>query len=169
MKEISDLKAKLKNCKETRTPFPIPSLQPGNQDNEIKKLIQEKEDIILKNQGLKNELAQSVKEKSDLQETLKEALEESSDDDEVNKLNEEIRVKDSEIRDLVNKLASCKTNLGVCNSTLEGLNKQISELKVSLSEKETLSKKEKDDANSCLLYTSPSPRDLSTSRMPSSA
>ena len=26
-----------------------------------------------------------------------------------------------------------------------------------------------DDANSCLLYTSPSPRDLSTSRMPSSA
>ena len=25
------------------------------------------------------------------------------------------------------------------------------------------------DANACLLYTSPSPRDLSTSRMPSSA
>ena len=26
-----------------------------------------------------------------------------------------------------------------------------------------------DDSNNCLLYTSPSPRDLSTSRMPSSA
>ena len=28
---------------------------------------------------------------------------------------------------------------------------------------------EKDEAKACLLYTSPSPRDLSTSRMPSSA
>ena len=29
--------------------------------------------------------------------------------------------------------------------------------------------KDKSDVSSCLLYTSPSPRDLSTSRMPSSA
>ena len=32
-----------------------------------------------------------------------------------------------------------------------------------------VSDKEAEDAFSCLLYTSPSPRDLSTSRMPSSA
>ena len=33
----------------------------------------------------------------------------------------------------------------------------------------TSAKKRKDKAAGCLLYTSPSPRDLSTSRMPSSA
>ena len=35
--------------------------------------------------------------------------------------------------------------------------------------KSTLAKELADHYNSCLLYTSPSPRDLSTSRMPSSA
>ena len=33
----------------------------------------------------------------------------------------------------------------------------------------TTQTKEWEDGNTCLLYTSPSPRDLSTSRMPSSA
>ena len=39
----------------------------------------------------------------------------------------------------------------------------------SLGIKTRLSKKKQNDPNTCLLYTSPSPRDLSTSRMPSSA
>ena len=34
---------------------------------------------------------------------------------------------------------------------------------------EAFESRKKDTVNSCLLYTSPSPRDLSTSRMPSSA
>ena len=47
---------------------------------------------------------------------------------------------------------------------LELLNKYI----VSVQEQE-MSLREAAEALSCLLYTSPSPRDLSTSRMPSSA
>ena len=41
--------------------------------------------------------------------------------------------------------------------------------KTEFSMKADLPKKEPDILNNCLLYTSPSPRDLSTSRMPSSA
>ena len=39
----------------------------------------------------------------------------------------------------------------------------------SVSENVSFRNKKLDESNSCLLYTSPSPRDLSTSRMPSSA
>ena len=45
---------------------------------------------------------------------------------------------------------------------LEQLNKDFNALGIQLTEKEIL-------ANTCLLYTSPSPRDRTRSRMPSSA
>ena len=41
--------------------------------------------------------------------------------------------------------------------------------KFTLPDGVSVSEGEGDDAGTCLLYTSPSPRDLSTSRMPSSA
>ena len=48
---------------------------------------------------------------------------------------------------------------------LRDQNKNILKLKSDLNDKED----EINNMNPCLLYTSPSPRDLSTSRMPSSA
>ena len=50
--------------------------------------------------------------------------------------------------------------------------KGIKSFKKGISENPDSSNKDTEDknnSNSCLLYTSPSPRDLSTSRMPSSA
>ena len=63
-----------------------------------------------------------------------------------------------------------RNNLEALKSNLErrGLDIDIDFL-VQQDEKRRAIKFEAEQARSCLLYTSPSPRDLSTSRMPSSA
>ena len=53
--------------------------------------------------------------------------------------------------------------------SLAGLRKELKEVLVSKINDEILNETPTVTTTACLLYTSPSPRDLSTSRMPSSA
>ena len=62
--------------------------------------------------------------------------------------------------DLVNNLADFRKKAGLNQAELGGL--------VGVS-RQTISLIERGDYNPCLLYTSPSPRDRTRSRMPSSA
>ena len=77
-------------------------------------------------------------------------------------------------RNLKNKLVNNSLRLAVQEHRNQLLNRQLALMKFSAILKNALNKpfklrKSTQPTKACLLYTSPSPRDLSTSRMPSSA
>ena len=64
--------------------------------------------------------------------------------------------KSKKVKEILSRIDMFETNLVKMQAALEGMKLELEEA-------------EEEDIKACLLYTSPSPRDLSTSRMPSSA
>eukprot|EP00831_Metopus_contortus_P060763 TRINITY_DN5265_c0_g1_i2.p6 TRINITY_DN5265_c0_g1~~TRINITY_DN5265_c0_g1_i2.p6 ORF type:complete len:125 (-),score=36.43 TRINITY_DN5265_c0_g1_i2:133-507(-) len=103
--------------------------------------------------------SEMISEKSILNSLLRE---EKEIKDSLSKLNNQLQLLQSQLQsqqDIYNKkqgeIYSLQENLELIDSTLVPLYKERDKINIIL--------------NTCLLYTSPSPRDLSTSRMPSSA
>ena len=69
---------------------------------------------------------------------------------------------------MVRKIEYLKETICHCENNLQYI-KRLQALKYWLLKLDVLLDNSNDEIYSCLLYTSPSPRDLSTSRMPSSA
>ena len=114
-------------------------------DMEIKTLAQLREQYP----NLVSQLVDEVKNKDAREKEIKDLLE--------SKTNLEVQVKEKteEINEMKKETERLEKEIEERDKTIAKLNEQIVELE-----------KKVDD---CLLYTSPSPRDLSTSRMPSSA
>ena len=88
---------------------------------------------------------------------------ESNDSSE--KSNEQLDVQETE----TTKQEEVKQDDGKLEEYSKGVQSRIAKLTRKMREAERREKAALDYAKACLLYTSPSPRDLSTSRMPSSA
>ena len=80
----------------------------------------------------------------------------------INAVYDKVKLEETELKDFINKLRN--EEIHGLNVTVPFKNKVIKYLdKLSLEVETT------DSVNTCLLYTSPSPRDKTVSRMPSSA
>ena len=146
------------------------------QVQELRQLLQERmtEFGLLQTEWSKKESelrAQSEDLVSQLHEIQNQYLQEESAEkaQHLQALNELTKAHQEQMADLQAELDECLMSTDAPNE-FEDIDNEIEELKEQLKEAENLQPTHSDNEDeSCLLYTSPSPRDLSTSRMPSSA